>query len=367
MRLDELDALVGTLDLPCPTVVTAAALRVAGADPDTVRRAVRTRWQAAVRGVYVTHREPLTPIELAHVAAVHAGPDVALTGLLAARALGLRWVPDLPGAMVLVDPERRRCGSEGLVLVRRCDALASMETTTWEGLSVAPVAQVVLDACRQVLTLRKATLPMRPSPGQHAWFAKTCLREIRGLVLGAVADRLCTAEELRHVLDAGAMAGSAMIRRACTDAERGAASPPEAELVDGLLTCGVLFACNVEVWEGDVLLAVLDVHLVGTGVGGEMDSKEAHGSEELLDLTLVRHAGLESRDVKLYHVTPTRYRRAPDAFHRDLLDAAARRLAEGKGDPASLRFVRRGPLLQGPRRTPGAYVLPDAEDAPEAA
>src|SRR3954454_1171161 len=155
MRRDELDALATGLGASSAGVLTAAQLRLAGADPDAVKVALRHRWQAPVQGVYVPHRDELSAGELGHVAVAHAGPGAVVTGLLAARILGLRWVPSLAGAMVLVAPEVRRRGSEGLVLVRRSAALPAMVTTEWAGLLVAPVAQVVVDACRQVLAVRR--------------------------------------------------------------------------------------------------------------------------------------------------------------------------------------------------------------------
>src|SRR6478672_5443550 len=139
MRRDELDALATAICPPAARVVTAPRLRLAGADPDAVKAALRTRWQAPVQGVYVMHRNELTPVELGHVAVAHAGPGAVLTGILAAQVLRLRWVPALAGAMVLVGPEVRRRSSEGLVLVRRCASLSHLATTEWAGLLVAPV------------------------------------------------------------------------------------------------------------------------------------------------------------------------------------------------------------------------------------
>src|SRR4051812_3270847 len=289
MRSDELDALATVLGASSAGVLTAPRLRLAGADPDAGKAAVRTRWQAPVQGVYVPHREELSPCELGHVAVAHAGPGAVLTGLMAARILGLRWVPDLAGAMVLVAPEVRRSSSQGLVLVRRCARLTCLETTEWEGLLVAPVAQVVVDACRQSLAARRAGLDGPTTLRQRAWFEQQSLRDIRGLVLGAVADERCTLEELEAVLSAGSMHDSALIRRACRDAARGAASPPEAELVDDLLEYGVPFLCNVELWDGHTLVAVLDAYLLGTAVGAELDSEEVHAEADALDATLQRH------------------------------------------------------------------------------
>lgn len=354
MRSDELEDLAATLGATSAGVVTAAALRLAGAHPDAVTLALASRWQAPVRGVYVLHQQPLSAVELAHVAVAHAGAGAVLTGLAAARALGLRWVPDLPAAMVLVEPERRRASSQGQVLVRRCAGLSSLATSSWAGLRVAPVAQVVADACRQVVSHRRSG---HDGTRPQAWLDETCLREVRGLVLGAVADRRCTVEELVAVVEAGAMNGSALLRRACRDAGRGAASPPEAELGDGLWGLGVPFWCNVEVHDDQGLVAVLDAYLVGTGVGAEVDSRQEHASEQHLDATLRRHRKVQSRGAELLHVTPTRYRSDPAGFHRELVAAAQGRLARGLGDPPGLRFVPRGPLLCGSGPTCPPYRL----------
>ncbi len=90
-----------------------------------------------------------------------------------------------------------------------------------------------------------------------------------------------------------------------------------------------------------------DVLLLATGVGGELDSKEAHGASELLDLTLLRHGRVERYGAKLLHVTPSRYRAQPAAFHHDLFVEVRDRQARGLGHPASLRVTPRGPVLCG--------------------
>lgn len=361
MRFEDLQALAAEVGASHGGAVSAPGLRLAGADRDAVRHAVTTSWQAPVRGVYLPHREQLSDVELAHVAVLHSGPDVLISGLVAARALGLRWLPeDVPGVVALIPHEARRKDAERLVLVRRCRAFEELSTDDWEGVRIAPVARVVVDACRQVLDYRKASVSPAVATAKAGWFHERCLREVRGIVLGAVADGYCTAEALRQCVDAGPIRGSALLRRACDDARRGAASPPEAELVDGLLGCGIQFACNVEVWDGEILVAVLDAYLIGTGVGAEMDSKEAHERADLLDQTLQRHDRIERHDAKLCHVTPTRYRQDPEAFHERLFAEARARMAQGRGDPPGLRLVPRGPVLRGPRVSPPPYRLPPA-------
>lgn len=358
MELNALFVKAAALGSETAGVVTAAQLRMAGADPDTVRQAIERHWQAPAHGIYVPHRQGLTDVELAHVAAAHAGPEAVVSGLLAARTLGMRWLPeDVPGALVLVPPHVRRVSSKGLILVRRCDALSSGSTQPWNGLRRALPAQVVVDSCRQLLAVRRAGVASKWVQERGGWFEERCLREVRGIVLGAIADRLCSVIDIESLVETGPIRDSALLRRACRDARRGAASPPEAELVDNLLEHGIPFACNVEVWVGEELIAVLDVLLVGTGVGAEMDSKEAHEREDLLDATLRRHARLERLGFALRHVTPTRYRDDPAAFHEELFAAARERLSVGMGDPPGLHLVPRGPVLRGPRLSHPPYRL----------
>jgi hypothetical protein len=359
VRLDQLFALADMLGRDHGGVLTAPRLRMAEADPDTVRQVVKHHWQVPVRGVYVPHRLPLSDAEMAHVALAHAGPEAVLSGAPVARRLAMRWIPeDLHGYLALVPPSVTRVSSEGLVLVRRCAGVGAMRTWSWEGIPMAPPAQVVVDTCRQLLAVRRSVVGPRGSRAAAGTFERNCLRDIRGIVLGAVADGYCTAAELRELVDLGAMRDSALIRRACVDAARGAVSPPEAELVDGLLECGVLFACNVEVRDGNKLVAVLDVHLVGTGVGGELDSKDVHERADLLDATLLRHDRVETYGLKLCHTTPTRYRADPAQFHERLFAQARDRLARGFGDPPGLRYVPRGPVIRGPRASSPPYRLP---------
>lgn len=347
MRFDELDDLARRV--PSHPVVSAADLTALGADPDAVQAALG-RWQVPARGIYVTTEAPVVGHLLARVAHKRGGPSSVVSGLVAARHLGLRWVPDLPGAVVLVEPERRRRSVPDAVLVWRTREHARLETTDWDGVPVAPVARVVVDAARQVVRHHRRRLGASASPEVRRRVADLCLREVRGLVLGAVADGRCSADDVRLALGAGSVRDAATIRRACLDADRGAASPPEAELVDGLLDRGVPFWCNVELWRGGRLLAVVDVWLVGTGVGAEVDSEEAHGSPGDLDATLQRHRVLTSVGAELLHVTPTRYRGAPERFHDELLAAAAARVRKGLGDPPGVELRPRGPLLGVPSR-----------------
>jgi hypothetical protein len=202
----------------------------------------------------------------------------------------------------------------------------------------------VVDACRQISADQLAVAPLR-------------LRDVRGVTLGAVADGRCTSDQLEHVLGLGNMWHTADVRRAIVDARRGAASPPEAELVDDLLAYGVPFYCNVEVLVDGRFIGVVDAYLIGTGVGGELDSVQEHADADRLDSTLLRHQGFADAGIELRHITPTRYRSNREAFHAALFSAARSRLDKGLGDPPGLELRPRGPLLCGPVGSVTPYAV----------
>jgi hypothetical protein len=304
-------------------VVSAAELRLAGAPPDLIKTALVRHWQHPLTGIYVIDHREVNDLVKAHLAIKHAGPGAVVTGLAAARFLGYRWVPESSEVQVLVEAERRRRSSEGFVLVRRFVNLHLLTTSTRYGLELAPAPKILADAARELRGLR----------------------DVRGIVLGAIADQRCAPDELRAVLDSGAVAGTALARRACLDAERGATSPPEAELVDALLQLGLPFYCNVEVFLDGVLLGIADAWLVGTGVGGELDSREFHAEAALLDDTLRRDRRFSRAGLELCHATPARYRKDPAAFLSELVQAVRRRQAHGLREPDGLVLRPRGPLL----------------------
>lgn len=249
-------------------------------------------------------------------------PPAVISGLAGAQALGLRWVPGHDRVQVLVGPQVQRCSNEQ-VLVRRAVDVASIDTWRWGGLAVADAARLVVDGAREC----------------------TSLRDVRGVVLGAVADGHADPTTLLELLDAGAVGSTAWARRAVGDAVRGAASPPEAEVVDGLLGCGYPFYVNPEVRMLGTFVGHLDIYLLGTGVGAEVDSKERHGQQESLDDTLVRHDRADTCGLSLVHVTPTRYRADPEAFRGRLFGKVAERRSRGLGEPGGLEVIPRGPLL----------------------
>ena len=105
------------------------------------------------------------------------------------------------------------------------------------------------------------------------------------------------------------------------------------------------FLLNPDVFLDGELLLSPDIWLLGTGVGGELDSHRFHGSQTSLDQTLDRHARASRRGVELVHRSPTRFRQDPQGFVAEL----ARRAAEVPA-PRGLVVVPRGPVLPLPRR-----------------
>ncbi|MDX6216739.1 MAG: hypothetical protein QOG99_2323 [Frankiales bacterium] len=354
MKRPAIDALCQ--ELQDHRVITAEDLRIAGADDSAIYRARGgglLQDLPGIDGIYVVGKEPYGDDVLMHAAARWAGPGAVITGIWAARLLKLPWVPVGGTCLVRIDEAHKRRGSEGFVTVCRTKSMERLQTWEHDGLLIAAAPQAVVDASRQLQTDKQTrhALPTRQ------------LRDVRGLVLGAVAKKRCTTDELDVVVGQGSVRHTAHIRRALTDASRGAASPPEAELVDGLLPYGVPFYCNVEVWVGGVLLGIADVYLVGTGVGGELDSKQEHSAKKKLDATLVRDDVFKDARIDLRHITPSRYRADPERYHRTLIRTAKRRLEQGLGDPPGLELRPLTPLLCGPPSSDVPYRLPSSRPA----
>jgi hypothetical protein len=299
------------------SVLTARDLRALRLHGGVAQRRARDgQWRRVARGIYLPHDREPTPAELVAAARACAGPDAVVTGVLALSELGLPWLPYRRDVHVLVPSDRRRTGSD-LVRITRTNDVHDLATWTRYGSRFADAPRATVDAARSM----------------------TDLRDVRGIVLGAAASRWTTATELRQLLDAGRRNGSALARRAIVDAERGCASPREAELVDALVGRGVPFYVNPEIWVAGVLLGHPDVWLLGRGVGGEVESRERHGSERDVESTYDRHERFVSAGIGLVHLGVRRIRADAGAAATHLLNAP------WLPEPAGLRVLPRGPLL----------------------
>lgn len=301
-------------------IVTTAQLRAAGISRRLAEREVSAaRWQRGARGIYLPRPGPPVAADLVEASAAHVGGPFLVTGCLVLAELGLRWLPPLDGVHVLV-PDGVRTTSSHRVRVTRTTDFDRLQTWIRYDAPLAHAARAIVDAAR---------------------FARS-LREARGIVLGGVADGWAVPSDLRGILDAGQRNGSGIARRAILDAERGCASPPEAELVDALVGRGVPFLVNPQLWADGVLLGSPDVWLVRTAVGGEVDSAERHEGEHQVESTYDRHERYAVAGIDLAHLSVRRIR-------RDAAEAAGhllRRAAAGPSAPRGLVVVPRGPVLR---------------------
>lgn len=315
---------IAALTRACGGLVTARELRAAGFDPRVAERQVRRgQWQRPARGVYVTHAHELSGLDLGRVARRVAGQRVVISGLVALRELELRWLPASDDVLALVAADLRTPGN-GRVVLRRTEGLDALQTWRRGGVELAPVERAVVDAARETATLR----------------------DVRGIVLGAVADNWTTVADLERVLATTQRNGSGLTRRAIEDARRGAASPPEAELVDELIGCGIPFYVNPELRLHGRLLGSPDIYLPGLGLGGEVDSQERHGSDDDVENTFDRHEHITAGGLELVHLSVRRIRQSVGEAAGHLLDRARTRSRLPDPEPTGLTIVPRGPLLR---------------------
>lgn len=308
-----------------PLLVTRATLTAAGVDLDVALRAARSgHWKEVLPGAWLRGDLEVTRGHRQQAALQLLGPRSLLTGPDACRELDLRDVPEDDRVFVLVPHSVQRDLGPAVRLVRSTARPTSydMRGRRWAG-----PTRAVYDAS----------------------FGRT-LQDVRALVTAAASDAWTSTEDLRALLEAGPRRGSAELRRAIGDVEAGARSAPEAEAADVLgaaVRAGRLpaFLLNPDVFlDGEFLLSP-DVWLIGTGVGGELDSRRFHGSQTSLDQTLSRHARADRCGVALVHRSPTRFRQDPQGFVAEL----AERVADVP-EPPGLVVVPRGPVLPLPRR-----------------
>ncbi|HWH27906.1 MAG TPA: hypothetical protein VNU26_02905 [Mycobacteriales bacterium] len=299
-------------------LITSAQLRELGVDLALPRR---EGWLRLADGLWCTTAEPddeqlLVGLEL-------YAPHAMASGALACRWHGVRHAPSDPGCRALVPHGTTLLGGPLLDLrqTRRMpDGVEHRQRT------VAPPDRAVADAARWT-----------------PW-----LQDARAVVLAALADRRVERQSLVDELHAGQRRGSARLRRALDDWDRGARSAPEAEAADALLAVpgtrpAPPFYLNPELWLDGVLLGSPDGYVPGAWLGWEVDSEEHHGDDDDLDATLQRHQRFADAGFELLHVTPKRMRAAPSAWALDVVARAARR--RGRRAPSGLVVVEKGPLL----------------------
>ena len=289
-------------------------------DLDVALRAVRNgTWQELLPGAWLRGGSDITRGHRQLAALELLGPEALLTGPDACDEYGMRDVPRDERVFVLV-PHRvqRRLGPH--VCIRRTRALPT--SYRMRGRRWAAPARAVIDAAYD-----------------------QDLRAARAVVSAAVADGWLGVDDLRVAIGAAPRRGSAVLRRVLGDVAAGARWAPEAEAAD-VLTAAVRagrlppFLLNPDLLVRGKPVLTPDLWLLGTGVGGELDSRRHHGSQDTLDATLARHARAERLGIALVHRSPSRFRADPEAF----VDELAARVAECP-EPPELVVVPHGPVL----------------------
>jgi hypothetical protein len=320
-------------------VVTQAALVAAGYHHtyahDETRRG---RWTRLAHGVYLTGRGPASIHQRCQAGMLHAGPLGVITG---AAGLELRGIPvPREERVTVLVPYGTNRPSSGIVRVVRTRLLPDhqlLRRSDQVDLVVADPDRCVADAIRDASTLQQA----------------------RAVATSAVRDRRVDWAGVAAARRRGPGAGH--LARVVREVADGVRSPAEAEVHEVLLPAashGRLpsYLLNPDVYVDGVLLGSPDVWFPGLGLGDEIDSREWHEEEDLLDRTLLRHQAFDQHGLALNHVTPTRFRREPQAHLGRLYELVDVRRALAAPEPAGLLVLGRGPLL--PARTPWPQVEP---------
>lgn len=281
------------------------------------RRVRAGTWLRAAPSTYLLPGAAL-PDRIA-AAVAHAGPDAVVTGWAACRLLRLAYADDTGAVPVLVPPGRRRISTEH---VRVMPTLRPPQWRWCDDVRVAAPARAVVDSGR----------------------ALPDLRSVRALVLASGVPH----DDLLAELDAGAKGRSALCRRALLDLLCGAASAPEAEVLEHALAVASRlprFLLNPDVFLGGTFLGRPDGWLVGAGLGWEVESREFHAGDEAFEHTLLRADRFLEHGLPLLHLTPRRIRELGAATGELLVATVGAAAARGAVEPRDLRVVPRGPLL----------------------
>jgi hypothetical protein len=226
---------------------------------------------------------------------LYAGPDAQVAGSTALHWLGIGETP-YDGLFRFLVPAQRNVRSSGFAVVRRT---TRPDPRPWprDGLVVCSPARAVVDAARELR-----------SPDR-----------VRALVIAAVQRRQVTAAQLLAEVEAGAIRGSASVRRAVHDAHAGAWSLPEAE---------VLTACSrsrllPRIWPNPDLIAPDGTRLPSpdgwideVGLAIQVHSREYHLRDQDWEGTVQSDTLLGTYGIALIAVTPGSFAANPQGFVR---------------------------------------------------
>jgi hypothetical protein len=264
-----------------------------GVTRSTLRAALGRRWTAVLPGVVALFTGGLDSDQRMWAAVLYAGEDAVLTGIEAARRHGLRDLPP-PGVHAFLVPERRSARRAGFVVVKptvRHDAAARVV----HGVLTASPARAVVDAAEAI---------SEPT-------------DVLAVVLQVTQQRLATLATLRHELERAPTRGSAALRQAVIEAERGAWSRPEADCLALLRSSPVLPQPIPNARLADAhgqRLPSPDAWFPGVGLAVQVHSRRHHAEGEDFDNTVATDSMLTTAGAVVIGVTPRQLRLAPDDF-----------------------------------------------------
>ena len=270
-------------------VINRAQALSCGLTPKALRHRIRPAgpWQLLLRGVYLVRTGSPTTDQRDMAALLYAGRGSVLTGCAAMRRLGLK-TPLTATVDVLVPAANKRTSSD-FVRVLRTTRMPDQFYGSGR-IHFAMAARAVADAARGLGNL-----------GQ-----------VRALVADSVQSGWCRVVELISELDAGPVAGSALLRRVLAEVADGVRSAPEADFRELVISAGLPMPMfNARLFAGSVLIAVADAWWPEAGVAAEVDSREWHLSAEQWEQTMRRHARMTAQGILVLHFTPKQIRTQP--------------------------------------------------------
>lgn len=197
-------------------LVTRTQLYRSGVTRDALRWSLGRTARLALPGVVALFTGQLSPAQRLVAAALLAGPDGQIASLTAARWHGVVDVPD-DGVVRLLVPWSHAARRVGFVAIRRT---RRPDSHPWHRgpLTICCPARSLVDAARE----------MRIS------------RDVDATIISAIQRRRVRLDDVAHEVEAGAVRGSAAVRRALALARTGAWSVPEVDLLTVLSTSRVL-------------------------------------------------------------------------------------------------------------------------------
>jgi hypothetical protein len=275
-------------------LATVGQLQALGLSRAAVRWRLENGWHLVLPRVVHAGPGRLDDVQRMIAAALFAGQGAVVVSSAAARYHGVTAAAD---ARIRVEvPAARNPRSTGPVVVRRT---GRPDTHAWRrnGILIASPARAVigaaLDARRDEVT--------------------------RAIVIEAVQRRICTVSSLRHELESGPRAGSAAVRAALAEAEAGAWSPPEADLLTILGTSRVLPPAwaNPQLFAPDgTTLPRPDAWLDDVALAVQVHSWTHHGDAANWDRTVAADGVYAEHGIIVVAVTPALVRQDPVAVLR---------------------------------------------------